>query len=67
MADRPRYPGTPRWVKTFGIMGIVVVLLIVIILVTGVGGPGSHDPGRHIHSRNVGGDTAAIARAAKQP
>lgn len=67
MADRPPYPGTPRWVKTFGIIGIVVVLLIVIILVTGVGGPGSHGPGRHIQSGNAGGDTAAIERDVQQP
>jgi hypothetical protein len=47
MADLPPYPGTPRWVKVFGIIGIVVVLLVSIILVTGVGGPGGHGPGRH--------------------
>ena len=44
MADRPPYPGTPRWLWVFGIIGIVVVLLIVIILFIGVGGPGGHTP-----------------------
>jgi hypothetical protein len=32
-ADRP--PGTPRWVKVFGIIVIVVVLLFVAMLVIG--------------------------------
>ncbi len=27
MANRPPYPGTPRWVKVFGIIVIVVILL----------------------------------------
>lgn len=32
MADPPPYPGTPRWVKVFGIIVIVVVLLVVIVV-----------------------------------
>lgn len=40
--------GMPRWVKVFGIIGIVVVLLIVLML-TGVFG-GQHGPGRHTSS-----------------
>ena len=51
MADRPPYPGMPRWVKVFGIIGIVVVLLVVIVLATGVGG--EHGPGRHSSSTIV--------------
>lgn len=43
MPDLPPYPGPPRWVKVFGIIGIVVVLLLVLLLVTG-GGPGGHTP-----------------------
>ena len=55
MADPPRYPdteddpgvgpdresttGTPRWVKVFGIIVIVLVLLFVILIFAGV-----HDP-----------------------
>ena len=35
--------GTPRWVKVFAIVGVVVVLLIVVMLLTG------HGPGRHMH------------------
>ncbi len=38
-------PPTPRWVKVFGIIVIVLVLLIGIMIVTGVGG--EHGPGRH--------------------
>jgi hypothetical protein len=55
MADRPPYPGTPRWVKVSGIIVIVLVLLIAIILVTGVGG--GHGPWRH----TGGGDTTPAA------
>jgi hypothetical protein len=36
--------GTPRWVKVFGIIAIVVALLFVIMLVAG---GGRHGPGRH--------------------
>jgi hypothetical protein len=39
--------GTPRWVKVFGIIALVVVLLFVILMVTrGPGGRG-HTPSRH--------------------
>jgi hypothetical protein len=58
-ADRP--PSTPRWVKVFGIIGIVVILLVVILLVTGRGGPGGHGPGQH----TGGGDTPPIEQAAQ--
>jgi len=55
MADPFPYPGTPRWVKVFGIIAIGLVLLVVIMVFTGVGGP--HGPGRHIPSGDAGGDT----------
>jgi hypothetical protein len=35
--------GTPRWVKVFGIIALVVVLLFVVSLLTGV----RHGPTRH--------------------
>ena len=38
-------PGTPRWVKVFGIVVVLVVLLVVVLLLTG--GGGGHGPGRH--------------------
>lgn len=40
--------GTPRWVKVFGIIALVLVLLFVISLLTG--GGGGHGPGRHTPS-----------------
>ena len=49
MANRPPYPGTPRWVKMFGIIAIVLVLLIALMLLTG------HGPGRHNSSGDTGG------------
>jgi hypothetical protein len=46
MANLPPYPGTPRWVKVFGIILIVVVLLVVArIFIGGEHGPGM--PGMH--------------------
>jgi hypothetical protein len=49
MVDPSRYPDTesqttPRWVKVFGIIGLVVVLLFIVMLFA----PGSHGPGRHM-------------------
>jgi len=49
MADRPPYPGTPRWVKAFGIVAIVLVVLVAIMLLSG------HGPGRHTSSGDAGG------------
>lgn len=36
---------TARWVKAFGIIALVAILLVVIVL---IGGPGGHGPGRHL-------------------
>jgi hypothetical protein len=55
MANRTPYPGTPRWVKVFGIIVIVVVLLIVSFMF--IGG-GEHGPGRHASSGQAGGQGA---------
>jgi hypothetical protein len=49
MTDPSSYPAsephtTPRWVKVFGIIALVVVLLFVVLLFA----PGSHGPGRHM-------------------
>jgi hypothetical protein len=52
MANRPPYPGTPRWVKVFGGIVIVVVLLAVVAMVF-IGG--EHGPGRHAPSGDAGG------------
>lgn len=55
MADRPPdadsaergegYAGTPTWVKAFGIIAVLVVLLVGFIVFSGFGGP--HGPQRH--------------------
>jgi hypothetical protein len=70
MADLPPYPdsgnagvgpdggsppSTPRWVKLFGIVLLVLVLLVAIIMITGVGG--EHGPGRHMAGSGLGGHT----------
>ena len=52
MANRPPYPGTPRWVKVFGIIVFIVVLLVVAVMF--IGG-GEHGPGRHTPSGDAGG------------
>jgi len=52
-------PGIPRWVKVFGIIVIVLVLLVGIIMVTGIGGP--HGPGRHMPSSGAGGLTSTFS------
>ncbi len=41
--DRGSTTSTPRWVKVFGIIAIVLVLLFVIMHLTG-GGLGGHTP-----------------------
>jgi hypothetical protein len=54
--DRESTAGTPRWVKVFGIIALVVVLLFVILMFTR--GPGGrHGPGRHTPSGDTGGQT----------
>ena len=53
MTDRPPYPGTPRWVKVFGIIVIVLVLLVIVVKLAG--GGGEHGPGRHLPSGGAGG------------
>lgn len=51
MANRPPYPGTPRWVKVFGIIVMIVVVLFVAMMFIG----GEHGPGRHTTSGDAGG------------
>jgi hypothetical protein len=45
--------GTPRWVKVFGIVGLVLLLLIVVLLLTG------HGPSRHLHG-GLGAQVATV-------
>jgi hypothetical protein len=44
--DHNSPPGTPRWVKAFGVILIVLALLFGILHLTGtsLGGPGNHMP-----------------------
>ena len=58
--DREATTGTPRWVKVFGLIAFVVILLFVILMF--VRGPGGrHGPGRHMGSADAPDDTNAIS------
>ena len=75
MVDPPPYPnssdtgvasdhgsttGTPRWVKVFGIVVLVLVALVAVMMAAaGVGG--HHGPGRHMHSGGAGEHTPPAA------
>lgn len=54
-------PGTPLWVKVFGLIAIIVVLLVAVIVMSGLGGP--HGPQRHAlsghHQADLTGQIAA--------
>ncbi len=59
MADPPRFAdprphATPRWVKVFGIIAIVMVVLFVGLMIFG---GGRHGPSRHTPSGDAGGQT----------
>jgi len=51
--DRGSSTGTPRWVKAFAIIGLVLVLFFAFLFLTGRGG-GSHGPGLHTSSSDAG-------------
>jgi hypothetical protein len=53
---------TPRWVKVFGTILILVILLFVIMLFT----RGRHGPSRHLRPGN-GSQTPSAERGAEQP
>jgi hypothetical protein len=59
MAQTPLEPGhgsmrgTPRWVKVFGIIALVLIVVFVISLLAGV----RHGPGMHTPSGGAGGYT----------
>ena len=55
---------TPRWVKVFGLVALLVVVVFVVLLLLGRGG---HGPGRHL-SEGGGGHAppAGIPRPAQQ-
>ncbi len=62
-ADTDDAPGTPRWVKIFGIIALIVVLLVVVMMI--VGG-GNHGPSRHLTSGDAGYQMPASSLAAIQ-
>ncbi len=47
--DRALLPSTPRWVKVFGAIALILILLAGIILISG----GEHGPGRHLPITSV--------------
>jgi len=55
---RPGSPaGTPRWVKMWGVIAIVVGVLVVLML-TGLIGGGGHGPGHHLPSGGMPSSSA---------
>jgi len=52
--------GTPRWVKVFATIGVVVVLLVIVLLFAG-----GHGPGRH--GSDAGGHTSPVEHAGGWP
>jgi hypothetical protein len=40
--DRGAPPSTPRWVKIFGLIAIVLIVIVVVLLIGGEHGPGRH-------------------------
>ena len=44
MPELPPHPGAPRWVKVFGIVGLILLLVFVVLHLTGRGfrGHGAH-------------------------
>ena len=57
--------GTPRWVKVFGIIALVLILVFVISLLAGV----RHGPGMHTPSGDAGGSTwhSSVVEHGEQP
>jgi hypothetical protein len=56
-------PGVPRWVKVFGLVVVIMLLVLLVAMLAG----GSHGPGRH-QSGGTGphGDSEALASAEPQ-
>lgn len=46
MADRPEYPGAPRWVKVAGAIAVALILILLLLLL--LRDPAGHGPGRHL-------------------
>lgn len=50
--DNDTPPATPRWVKVFGMIVLVVLILFVVLKFAG---GGRHGPGRHMQPRDTTG------------
>jgi hypothetical protein len=59
--ERGSTASTPRWVKVFGIVTLIVIVLFVVLLL--IGGP--HNPGRHTGASN-GAQTAPVGVAERE-
>ena len=57
--DRRSAPGTPRWVKVFGVIALVLVLLFVVLHLTGL------SPMNHMNMSNM--DMPATQQGVPQP
>ena len=64
--DRESPPSTPRWVKVFGVIVIVLILLFVILHLTGHGLGGHTLPGGVGHSLS-GDPTPSVEHDTQQP
>jgi hypothetical protein len=51
-------PATPRWVKAFGMIALIITLLIGVIFLTG---GARHGPGRHLPPSNQQDDAGGWA------
>ena len=49
--------GTPRWVKVFGVIALVVVMLFLGLMI--FGSPGGHGPRRHLSTMHADGRALA--------
>jgi hypothetical protein len=63
-AEREAITGTPRWVKVFGIIALVVVVLFVVVLV--IRG-GEHGPSRHTSKGGSTMSSGVVAEHARPP
>lgn len=50
VSDSESPPGLPRWVKVFGVVTAIVILLAIVAMIL-VGG--EHGPGRHLHGAHA--------------
>lgn len=55
---------TPRWVKVFGIIAFIIVLLFAVLELTR--GPGGHGPARHLPSSEVRVGPAPVGVATEE-